>query len=91
MRGAIDDPVVRPFGPASLSMLPLWLSSSARGDPRCVTQLTTTSDRGSGTGSGFKSAASTSPKIAVFAPMPMMSDITTAIAMTGVFRNCRRP
>ncbi len=72
----------------SPSVVPLCPVASAFGQPS-LAQRMTTSDRGSLTGSGLSSAASTNPKIALFAPIPIVSDTTTAIVRIGARRSCR--
>ena len=50
-----------------------------------------TSSRGFWTGSVRRRIASTSSKIAVFAPMPNASDATATTANPGLFLSCRSP
>ena len=64
---------------------PLWLSTPG-GNPSLV-HSTMTSESGSFTGNGFRMAASTRLKIAVFAPRPMASESTTASVNAGVLRS----
>ena len=58
-------------------MLPVCELHKASGHPLLVHSIKTRA-RGSSTGMAFSSAASTRVKIAVFAPMPMTSEATTA-------------
>ena len=64
---------------------PLWFSIPG-GNPSLVHSIMTSAS-GLATGDGFRMAASTMLKIAVFAPQPTASETTTASASTGVRRS----